>query len=735
MPANLTAPGVYIEEEPSGARTIVGVSTSVTAFIGRTWRGPTDEAVRIDNFGDYERIFGGLWSHGDLAHGVRQFFSNGGRTAIIVRVVDTATESQGTGALALVLEPTPQVAALPGFDHLRLQVSHGGAADAFTLTISAEDAGDTTLQDTSGPVDYALSVDLTLGGNPVTAIEAAMTTTTPAIPLARVTSGTVASRPDETSPPHIEGAAVTWPSVDGMQILPSAEAAALPGFDHLRVQVIHGVAADAFSLTISAEDAGNTTLQDTSGPPVDYTLSVDLTLGGDPVADLAAATTTTTPAIPLARLVAAPATRPAETADSHAVVGFSGGEASAPMPGFIFRAADPGSWGDGIEVTVTPDPGGLAFSLTARLVDISGREQNRETFNNLNLGTGAVNSATDVLAARSSLVRMTQEPAALPSGEIVVTLSSGSDGNEPPIAAYEGSPSSRLGFYALDDVDVVNLVCAPFPAATDVVSESDRASFWSATVLPWCQKRGAMAIIDPPPSWSSFDAVNADLADSAGWISSLRSPYGAQYFPNLVAADPLQENRLRPFAPCGAAAGVIARTDASRGVWKAAAGIDATLAGMLDVSIQLTDGEQGMLNREGINCARAWPSTGRVLWGARTLFGDDRRASEWKYMPVRRLASYLQQSLLRGTRWAVFEGNDETLWSQLRLNIEGFMHQLFRQGAFAGTDPQDAYFVKCDSDTTTQADIDAGIVNVRVGFAPVQPAEFVILRIRQIAGQ
>mgnify|MGYP003572786651 CR=1 FL=1 len=213
MPANLTAPGVYIEEEPSGARTIVGVSTSATAFIGRARRGPTDEAVRIDNFGDYERTFGGLWSGSDLGHVVRQFFQNGGRTAIIVRVEDSATASQGTGALALVVEPTPQAAALSGFDHLRVQVAHGGATDAFTLTITAEDASDTTLQDTSGtPVDYSLSVDLTLDGDPVTAIEAATTSTTPAIPLARVTSGTIASRPDATSAPSLGRRSMEWRS-------------------------------------------------------------------------------------------------------------------------------------------------------------------------------------------------------------------------------------------------------------------------------------------------------------------------------------------------------------------------------------------------------------------------------------------------------------------------------------------------------------------------------------------
>lgn len=729
MAANLTAPGVYIEEEPSGARSIVGVSTSITAFIGRTQRGPADDAVRIDNFGDYERIFGGLWSQSDMGHVVRQFYQNGGRSAIIVRVMDSAVAGAGVGGGAAIIGPTQQVAALPGFDHLRVEVTHGASDNLFTLTVSAEDASDVVMTDGTDP--YTITVDLDLSLNPVTVLESATTSTTPAIPLVQV-NGALNERPNVTTAPHIEGGAVTWPSVDGMQILPSTQVAALPGFDHLRVQVTHGVTDNLFTLTISAEDAGGTVANDGTNP---YSLVVDLDLSGDPVAALAAATTTTTPAIPLARLLSAPGARPAITTAPHTEIGFSGGETPVPLRGFEFQAANPGSWANGIEITVTPELGGTTFSLTARLVDVSGRELLRETFPSLALGTGATNSAAEVLAARSSLIRITAEPAALPSDEFVVQLSSGSDGNEPPVTAYEGSVANRTGFFALDDVDVVNLICVPFPATTDAVTETQRANFWSGTVLPWCAARGAMAVIDPPPSWSGFDAVSSDLGNSAGWISGLRSPYGVQYFPALVAADPLQESRLRTFPPCGAAAGVIARTDANRGVWKAAAGIDATLAGILDVSTPLSDGEQGSLNREGINCVRAWPSSGRVIWGARTLVGDDRRASEWKYMPVRRLASFLQQSLLRGTRWAVFEGNDEKLWSQLRLNIEGFMHQLFRQGAFAGSSPQDAYFVKCDSDTTTQADIDAGIVNVRIGFAPVKPAEFVILRIRQIAGQ
>jgi hypothetical protein len=179
----------------------------------------------------------------------------------------------------------------------------------------------------------------------------------------------------------------------------------------------------------------------------------------------------------------------------------------------------------------------------------------------------------------------------------------------------------------------------------------------------------------------------------------------------------------------------MARTDAQRGVWKAPAGLDAALAGVPALSVSLTDAENGQLNPLGVNCLRVMPAAGRIIWGARTLQGDDRMASEWKYIPVRRLALYLEESLYRGTQWVVFEPNDEPLWAQIRLNFGAFMHSLFRQGAFQGTTPKDAYFVKCDKETTTQDDINRGIVNILVGFAPLKPAEFVVIKIQQMAGQ
>jgi phage tail sheath protein FI len=149
--------------------------------------------------------------------------------------------------------------------------------------------------------------------------------------------------------------------------------------------------------------------------------------------------------------------------------------------------------------------------------------------------------------------------------------------------------------------------------------------------------------------------------------------------------------------------------------------------------VNLTDDEHGTLNPLGVNCLRTFPVTGRVVWGARTLRGADILADDYKYVPVRRLALFLEETLYRGTQWVVFEPNDEPLWAQIRLNVGAFMQNLFRQGAFAGTTPREAYFVKCDSETTTQADVDLGRVNILVGFAPLKPAEFVIIQIQQIA--
>jgi uncharacterized protein len=183
------------------------------------------------------------------------------------------------------------------------------------------------------------------------------------------------------------------------------------------------------------------------------------------------------------------------------------------------------------------------------------------------------------------------------------------------------------------------------------------------------------------------------------------------------------------FPACGIVAGIMARTDINRGIWKAPAGLGAGVSGIVGLEGHVTDMQNGELNQLGINCLRNFPVFGPVVWGARTLAGADQLSSDFKYVSVRRLALYIEESLYRGTQFAVFEPNDETLWSHLRLTIGTFMADLWRQGAFYD------YRVACDKTTTTPYDIERGRVNVRVAFAPVKPAEFVVLQIQQLAVQ
>jgi phage tail sheath protein FI len=276
-----------------------------------------------------------------------------------------------------------------------------------------------------------------------------------------------------------------------------------------------------------------------------------------------------------------------------------------------------------------------------------------------------------------------------------------------------------------------NLLCIP-PDTRD--GDTPPAVYQEA--LAFCARRRAMLIVDAPGGWADANAVVKDNNKALGdlGLTGDIARNAALYYPRVLAADPLRGGQIDAFAPSGMVAGVMARTDAQRGVWKAPAGLDAALNGAFGLAVPLTDDENGMLNPLGINCLRSFPTVGSVVWGARTLRGADLLGDEYKYVPVRRLALFIEESLYRGTQWAVFEPNDEPLWAQIRLNVGAFMHNLFRLGAFQGKTPQDAYFVKCDKDTTTQADIDLGIVNIGVGFAPLKPAEFVILQIQQIAG-
>jgi phage tail sheath protein FI len=429
------------------------------------------------------------------------------------------------------------------------------------------------------------------------------------------------------------------------------------------------------------------------------------------------------------------------------VAGANAAPATITLGPLTLEASGPGAWGAQLTAAVSvqpkPDPT-VAARLGVAAADLfdleivqagtgpDAPELAREMFRNLTVADSP-RQVTHVLAEDSTLVEVVGTPTGTPT-PITATGSGGVDGDAPNDASYiGGAPGTRTGLRALDDTDLFNLLCIP-PASFTPGADTSPEVYQAA--LAYCVERRAVLLVDPPSDMTKNNGPQT-LEDTLG-LTGPAARNAALYFPRVSQPDPTAENRPRTFVPCGVIAGVIARTDATRGVWKAPAGIEAALAGVDDLAmdagpVNLTDAENGILNPLGINCLRTFPVIGRVVWGARTLRGADTLADEYKYLPVRRFALFLEESLYRGTQWVVFEPNDEPLWAQIRLNIGAFLQGLFRQGAFEGKTPRDAYFVKCDAETTTVNDRNLGRVNVIVGFAPLRPAEFVILQIQQIA--
>ncbi|KAA8884189.1 phage tail sheath family protein [Nocardia colli] len=419
-------------------------------------------------------------------------------------------------------------------------------------------------------------------------------------------------------------------------------------------------------------------------------------------------------------------------------------------------AKSPGSWGDQllarvddkVDAEIAADLGVAPtdlFNLQVRL----GPTGPLETFINLTVKDTA-RRIDRVLAAESTFVVIdaaTTLPTTVPvksdppqegvkiwedvSTSKVESADKGHDSEDLDLAAYDGDRAKRTGKYLLEDIDLFNLVCV-FGKKEATLTDA----LVNGNILRYCIERRAFLLVDPPEEWQHDTLVSSpatELAKVGNFGKDGRN--AAVFYPRLLQANPLRNNSIEVFAGSGALAGVLARTDAERGVWKAAAGIDASLNGLVGLADKLTDAENGALNQQGINVLRNFPVPGNVVWGARTLRGQDRIGDEYKYVPVRRTALFLEESLYRGLQWVVFEPNDEPLWAQIRLNVGAFMQSLFRQGAFQGKTPAEAYFVKCDKETTTQDDINKGIVHVVVGFAPLKPAEFVIVQLQQIAGQ
>jgi phage tail sheath protein FI len=416
-----------------------------------------------------------------------------------------------------------------------------------------------------------------------------------------------------------------------------------------------------------------------------------------------------------------------------APAGSADGVARAEGGGLTLVAATPGAWADGrllMSIDATPASVDL-FNLTLTYEPPDGG-QIVERFQNVSIkGEAGPHRLDRVLETQSQFARLPGDllPTTTPTAVTDIAFAGGADSAALTAADLAGDPELHTGIYALDDVDLFNLMCIPpDPADADY---GDLEPLYQAAAL-YCLKRRAMLILDPPKAWSDharqgrFDQIQPTDLGIGG--PELEARNCAVYFPRIRKLDP-STGQIEIFPASGTIAGIFTATDMTRGVWKAPAGITAGIGGIDGLELDINDAQNGQLNLVGINCLRNFPVVGPVVWGARTLRGADVLSDDYKYIPVRRLTLYIEESLYRGTKFAVFEPNDEALWSQLRLSIGAFMDGLYRQGAFYG------YTVACDRTTTTQADIDRGVVNVVVGFAPEKPAEFIVLQIQQQAGQ
>jgi Bacteriophage tail sheath protein len=290
---------------------------------------------------------------------------------------------------------------------------------------------------------------------------------------------------------------------------------------------------------------------------------------------------------------------------------------------------------------------------------------------------------------------------------------------------YVGNSADRTGFAGLEAVDEVTMLAVPdlMSAYEQGALDAEGVKAVQLAMIAHCELMGnRVAVIDPPPALGP-QQVKDWRQTGAGYDSK----YAALYYPWIKVADPAT-GRTRFVPPCGAMAGVWARTDENRGVHKAPA--NEVVRGAVELATALTKAENDLLNPIGVNCIRAFPGRGIRVWGARTLSSDP----AWRYLNVRRLFNYLEESILVGTQWVVFEPNDDALWARIRRTIAAFLVNEWRKGALFGLTPDEAFYVKCDRETNPAEGIDAGQVVCEIGVAPVKPAEFVIFRLAQFSG-
>jgi phage tail sheath protein FI len=808
MAVTPTYPGVYVQEIPSGVRTIVGVPTSVALFIGRAGRGPIDTPLEFFNYTDFARTFGEDTSVGDMARQIRLFFMNGGTDCHVIRIANGATAA------------TVMLKSEAGADSLRLTSKQAGAiGESIRATVAYR-----------GPQpESTFDIDLFLwtverGGTKVRSASETWKNLSmdPQSPLYAPTFLTQRSKlVDAQAAAGIAGA--KGYSQSGRPV--PYTAATLSTFKNAWRDLVGQAAVNpTHRFQISADGS----------PYVEVDLSGINVAGMTPVtnikADLAAAIKAVietaftnagvarqvavtfedgpAPAAPsdataLLRITTASATgdvwiRPAATDDAAAALMLGteqGGlevssfAASRPAPtGITFRAstaADANAFGGlaqnavtGITLETFDDTGAVTgtVSVALHLVTTNGADpmfvdQNAVTGGSsgirekLGLIRDAINAqagttpgtfqwAADLAGDRLTIWPTKQVPENFVSTQLATaptntanrfdhnvryySVGHGGTSNvlfprsqdfQTPSAgtASDGGPPLATDYQAAYElarrIDLFNLLILPADANPAQPMEQ---LYGPASVF--CQQRRAFLLMDPPSTWTDPQSAKAGVA---ALRIGLVKDYSAVYYPQLT----VNEGGLNvQVGPAGAIAGLMARIDGSRGVWKAPAGTEADLRGIVGLERSLSDPENGLLNPVGINVQRIFPN-GIVSWGARTMDGADDFASEYKYIPIRRLALFMEETLYRGLKWVVFEPNGEPLWAQIRLNVGAFMHDLFRKGAFAGVTPREAYFVKCDRETTTPNDENLGIVNIWVGFAPLKPAEFVVLYLQQMAAQ
>lgn len=774
MPPTLTYPGVYIVEAPSGVHTITGVATSIGAFFGQTSMGPLNTPIECFSYSDYTRNFGAPVPGANLAQSVQEFFSNGGSDCFVVRLANGAFPAQimlldhaanpvlqlsassagvwGTGLTVTVDYDTPTPDST---FNLQVAYSSGG-------TVQQSESFANLSMDSSSPryaptfiTQSSTLLDATAGATTATGIPAGYSE---GRGLVAVAAGGW-------------NAAITgiWPTGDQGSLQISVDGGPWTNVNLSKAGLTAAGPGDAGTFAF-IQNAINQALGTASGTSVTVGTTAGgfllLTSSGTLKSNVQVRTASSSDlAAPLMLGVNQGGIEVARFADIRPVPNgvYFQGDGSTQVETAMDALAGANLTDvtqvtiNGVNQPITLTAGGPHFYQGS-----GGASDHDGVRENLQLIANVINGKYSGFQATVSGYRLSVEnlnPAgpqvadtfALAGGGgsttfagqfvsnvPVYTLGIGtsgtyyssvapapSDGNPPAQSDYIGLEANRTGFYALDSVDLFNIMVLP---GDGITSEIEWTAIRSAAAT-YCQGRRAFVVIDAPVGWTQANLLHAQSSDVQTFRSGIGNPdiNCAVYYPRVQIND---NGTLRYVGPSGMIAGMYAATDASRGVWKAPAGTNAALTGVTDLEVILTDKQNGILNPLGVNCLRRMPA-GYLIWGARTVAGYDNSGTQWTYVPVRRMALFLEESLYRGTQWVVFEPNDEPLWAQIRMNIGAFMMGLFRQGAFQGATPDQAYFVKCDSETTTQADIDNGIVNIIVGFAPLEPAEFVVITIQQ----